>query len=463
VRAGRRYAFVSAAALVGAACAGLLGVDKVDYALADGGLPDGAGADGTAADGPNVGDAGSDAPATYNDFTNPDYWQWFDLAQVEGGLPPSSIYGWSGGVFDGRYVYMAPNADSSGKSQPAARYDTQAGNFKDPKAWAIFDVAPVAQQGYQGATFDGRYVYFVPWLTRGVISGIAVRYDTRARFDDRSSWSTFDLAPAGDYAGATFDGRFVYFAPNSRNTPLGSTVARYDTNAPFDASTSWELFDTQAVGPLARASGYFGTIAIGDFVYFAPSENNVVTRCKARSTSFAANATWTAFDLDALDAGQHAFAGAVFDGQYLYLVPSGYAPSPLVVRYDTRAQDLSAAGAWSTVELDVVIGRDAGEKAYHYTGSFDGRYVYLTPAHFGGNASDLIRYDTTAPFDQATSWSTFDLSVKLNNNLLDFAGAIFDGRYLYLVPTYPHVAARFDAKTPPSMPAAFPGGAGSFY
>jgi hypothetical protein len=46
-----------------------------------------------------------------------------------------------------------------------------------------------------------------------------------------------------------------------------------------------------------------------------------------------------------------------------------------------------------------------------------------------------------------------------------YAGALFDGRYLYFVPTGDGtvgsgLVARFDAKSPPSMPSFY---SGSFY
>lgn len=44
-----------------------------------------------------------------------------------------------------------------------------------------------------------------------------------------------------------------------------------------------------------------------------------------------------------------------------------------------------------------------------------------------------------------------------------FWGAVFDGRYMYLVPSdYDSIAVRFDARNPPAMPK-LPGWNGSFF
>jgi len=88
-----------------------------------------------------------------------------------------------------------------------------------------------------GATFDGRYVYFAPSY-----QGVAVRFDTHSAFDSRASWSQFDTKtrPVGQvcFVGATFDGRYVYYLPLVNCSPSGAgtpLVTRYDTTAAFAA------------------------------------------------------------------------------------------------------------------------------------------------------------------------------------------------------------------------------------
>jgi hypothetical protein len=87
--------------------------------------------------------------------------------------------------------------------------------------------------------------------------------------------------------------------------------------------------------------------------------------------------------------------------------------------------------------------------------------VYLVPeANSSGLDGVVARYDTQASFTTVGSWSTFD-TATLNANAITFAGAVFDGRYVYLVPSGAGIVARFDAKSPPSMPK-LPAFSGSF-
>jgi hypothetical protein len=148
-----------------------------------------------------------------------------------------------------------------GAGGTVARYDTRSNaGIADASSWSFFratDVDPKAE-GFTGATFDGRYLYFVPFAN-GVAgySAFFARYDTHAAFADKRSWLTFDLGsgPLGAFAGGAFDGRYVYFPPNGNDGP-GREVARYDTQGAFDTKSSWSVFDTTTIDP--NAKGYFG-------------------------------------------------------------------------------------------------------------------------------------------------------------------------------------------------------------
>jgi hypothetical protein len=110
------------------------------------------------------------------------------------------------------------------------RYDTRA-PFATAASWATFDVHGVLASAplFRGATFDGRYVYFAP----STASPEVMRYDTQSAFIARDSWSTFDatgLVESGStFAGAVFDGRYVYLVPNQGK---GRDVLRFDAKSP---------------------------------------------------------------------------------------------------------------------------------------------------------------------------------------------------------------------------------------
>jgi len=301
----------------------------------------------------------------------------------------------------------------AGSDGPAAPVDggpdgtapTVYNQMNDPAKWSIFDVTSVSPNvgSFAGATFDGHYLYLSPYGEGA--GGVVARYDTTAAFTTPTSWSAFDTTSvnpnAKGFYGAAFDGRYVFLVPFLIGTNTwNGTIARYDTNAAFDVGASWSTFATNTVSPTLKG-----------------------------------------------------FWGAAFDGRYLYLAPtSNGSVDGVVARYDTQAP-FALAASWSSFDTTTV---DA--KAKGYNGAvFDGQYVYFVPSDGGSTAA---RYDTTAPFSGAASWSTFD-TTTVNANAKGFVGALFDGRFVYLVPHSGSTVARFDARTPASMPA-LPGFVGSF-
>ena len=437
-----------------------------------------------ASDGDTGLDAGSDASSdqdvldvadvtdaggysTLNDLSK---WTTFDTTTVN-----AFLWGFVGAAFDGRYLYLAPNGSTEGIDGLVGRYDTQS-SFTATASWSTFDVTTVngGANGFRGTAFDGRYVYFVPGAHSvnglGVADGIIARYDTLAGFTASSSWSTFDVttinANANGFAGAVFDGRYLYLVPagytigdGGFTTPDG-IVARYDTQASFTTGSSWSTFDVTTVDQ--KAKGFVGGVFDGQYVYLVPADyavGGVVARYDAQS-GFDATTSWTTFDTTAVDSTAKGFVGAAFDGRYVYFVPyrNGIGTTGPATRYDTQS-GFTTTTSWSTFDLSMV-NADVEEFA---GAAFDGRYVYLVPYfHNGGAASTLARYDTQANFTNSASWSVFDMTT-VNPNAKGFYGAAFDGRYVYFTSNFNNVGttARFDAKTPPALPAGY--AHGSFF
>jgi hypothetical protein len=393
-------------------------------------------------------DAIDAAVPVYGDVTDPSLWSSFDLSAVSAGAN-----GYVGAAFDGRYIYFVPYSNATYDGL-VTRYDTQAA-FTTAASWSTFDVATVNAQakGFAGAVFDGRYMYFIPNYN-GASDGIVMRLDTQASFTVPGSWSSFDTSTANaglkGYQGGAFDGRYVYVSPWA-NTTFDGVAGRYDTLATFTAAASWTQFDASTVN--AGSKGFYSATFDGRYVYYAPDYNGtfdgIATRYDTQA-SFTAGGSWSTFDTTALNAGANGFAGAVFDTRYVYLVPQY---SGAVTRYDTLAT-FTASASWSVFDTTTV---KPGAKGY-FGGAFDGRYVYFIPFNNGAADGLVVRYDSVASFAAAASWSVFD-TTTLNANAKGFHGAAFDGRYLYLVPSN-GIVMRFDAKTPPSVPAGY---SGSFF
>lgn len=449
----------------------------------DGGSPDASGRPVVCAPlGPS-----SDGGTTYSSFSAVDdagssLWEVFDSSKL------ARRAGYTGSTFDGRYVYFAS------RTTFVTRFDT-AGAFDATASWSQFDLAnleiPGFVGGFAGAVFDGRYIYFVPYLaTAATHPGIVARFDTTGTLSAASSWAWFDTATLpvdggsipGGFFGATFDGRYVYFVPRNDGVPDGRVV-RYDTisqdagglvvadagNAAFGNLALWETFDLSTTNPAAL--GYAGAVFDGTSVYFVPAINDafdasvhngtsgIVARLKT-TTAFTASSSWATFDLTTVNGLAENFLGGAFDGRYVYLAPRG---SGIALRLDTRATTFNATSAWSTYDPTQLFVSNAA--AAQYAGAaFDGRFIYLVPV--GSGFYGLTRYDTQSTFTADCAWSTFDLSqIPMDDggaSSPSYVGAVFDGQYLYLVPgAIDGPMLRFNAKNPAAMPA-LPAFHGSF-
>jgi hypothetical protein len=384
-------------------------------------------------------------PATYSALDDTSKWVTFDLRTVH-----PAAHSYIGAMFDGRqYIYFPPyGKDVDGPNGSVVRLDTRV-DFESRLAWSTYDVSsknPAASAFIAGA-FDGSAMYFT---SSG--SGLFARYDLTAAggFGSDASWtivdvSAFDPAVTGLEGGA-FDGRrYVYFTP-----VLGvgtRKVVRYD---------SWQACESIGTGTqpscdlattAAPGGGFSGAIFDGQYIYFPPTAR-VVARYDTKGLSFGSSSSWRSFDLIDLGLLDEGYSGGVFDGRYVYFVP--YQPGT-ALRLDTQG-DFNDTRSWKVFHLDslgTVTGRYSG-------GTFDGRFIYFAPYTTFGPASQgiIVRYDSaTDRFDDPSSWSKLDLT-SVSQGASGFSGATFDGQYVYLAPTLGdgNIVARFDAKSPRSLP-----------
>jgi len=186
-----------------------------------------------------------------------------------------SASGFIGGIFDGRYLYLVPH-NNGAHSGIMARYDTQA-PFGTGTSWSSLGISTTNTSaiGFQGGTFDGRYVYLAP-INNGAFDGLVPRYDTRSGFTSGSSWVTVNVtttvnSAAKGFFGGAFDGRYVYFVPNFSGT-FDGVIARYDTQLAFQSAGSWNTFDVANVN--ANATGFIGAVFDGRYLYLVPGTQN---------------------------------------------------------------------------------------------------------------------------------------------------------------------------------------------
>jgi hypothetical protein len=355
-------------------------------------------------------------------------------------LNNSSYRQFSGGVFDGRYIYFVPRTNSK-----CARYDTQ-GDLSAAASWTGVDIPSLLGASFsvfRGGAFDGRYIYLVP---QSPGSGHLARYDTQADFATPGSWLGVNIPDllsdpsAINFQGAYFDGRYIYF-PQNHNSTTSSIVARFDSQGSLASSGSWQEFNIQALAPNSQVGGvgpnYAGGTFDGRYFYIfqfgtlSAGSPSVVFKFDT-ALSFTSPASWLVFDLTSVSTTLSGMSGGFFDGRYVYSgsVFNGTNPG-LVARYDSQL-DFTSISSWS--DFDQIQAPNLGSNYNQNAGiATDGRYVYFP--HLV--TSSVARFDTTGNFTSSASWSGVDLAGASGLNDAHYGGfseAVFDGRYIYLVP-----------------------------
>jgi hypothetical protein len=386
-------------------------------------------------------DAGPDAPdsaaSIYSDIGDDTKWTTFDLSSLLGGAMAA---GYIGGACDGRFVYFAPAAGSI-----MLRYDTNLG-FGMSSSWEKFDVASVnmnARNFFGAALETANRVVYAPFSF-----GQVPQYDDQKPFD---AGFTFLQTPGGasGFVGVVSDGRALYFVPHFNPTTMmyAGRALRYQLEAGADASP-WSAFDF-TTNFNANATGYYGGVFDGRYVYYAPYQAQLAARYDTM-LAFTDVMAWKTFDLKTIQPNTVNYTTAAFDGRFVYLIPRGGSNGPhgLVVRVDTSLP-FDKVASWSVFDTTQI-----NPTAKGFGGSaFDGRYLYLAPTQNGL----FVRYDTARPFSAVSSWSSFDVGTKAST-AKSYLGGVFDGKYIYFIPNASTVVARFEARSVGLFPLPYSGG-----
>lgn len=217
---------------------------------------------------------------TTQSFSASTSWDKFDAV---GGLGAKG--GYHGAVVANEYVYFIPFAYAYATMHGEVLRYNRTLPFTQTSSWEKYDPGNNSvgtdPDGYWGGVFDGRYIYFAPNQNDAYVgrSGEVLRFDTTAAFGTAASWATFDPGAQGvgidpdGYSGVVSDGRYLYFAPDHNDTDCHGEVLRYDTTHSFTTTSSWAAFDPGAHGVGTDPDGYWGVVSDGRFVYFAPFHN----------------------------------------------------------------------------------------------------------------------------------------------------------------------------------------------
>lgn len=422
----------------------------------------------------DVSDAGADAPPEGSTntgdaaiYTSLDaggaVWATSDVS----GIAADAVDGFNGGAFDGKYMYFAPIGGT------VLRLDTTLpGEFGGTGPWTAQSLTAVAEdggtiaaQGFSGAVYDGRYVYFVPFQTQALQqTSQVVRYDTHGAFASTASWQAFDTkthlgAEAAGFQGGVFDSRYVYFVPNGAGG--SGTFVRYDTQGTFQDPAAWLSVDLTTLVS-STSAGFAGGLYAPPYVYLVPSSSSWIARYDT-TAAFDVAGSWASYDVSRGGTAPYGFLGGAVAGNDVLLAPSyndvTFKFFGTVYEYDTTTPFTDSA-SWSSFDATALPGEPQG----FFGAAFDGRWVYFAPQLSSASGTStfsgvLARYDTTAGFAGLTSWQSFDMQT-IDSNATGFAGAVFDGTYVYFIPatssaTFARFLARTAAASPPFM--------GSFY
>ncbi len=123
--------------------------------------------------------------------------------------------------------------------------------------------------------------------------------------------------------------------------------------------------------------------------------------------------------------GGHAFAGGVFDGQHIWMIPS-YAES--VVKIDKDTGVMTECKNWSP---------KFKKGGYAFAGGvFDGQHIWMIPA----NADSVIKIDKDT--GMMTEYDNWPAEFKKGGHA--FAGGVFDGQHIWMIPYYADRVVKID-------------------
>jgi hypothetical protein len=349
--------------------------------------------------------------------------------------------GFSGAVADGHgQIYFVPLCHGAFSGQ-ITRYSLD-GDFQSPTAWATYDLTRLhpRARGFVDGFLDGRYLYLVPYH-HDHHHGLVARLDTTEDFRSADAWQFFDLQAqihpeCCGYISGAFDGRYVYFAPYQLDWGRHhGRLLRYDTQADFQSPVAWEHLDATVHWPGAR--GYHAAVVTDDRVFFVPfvresRDYHGELLVYRRSGSFTDPDAWEHIDLRTLHPGACGFIGGTWDGRYLYLSPyyNGQERHGLVARLDTT-QPLQSATSWTFFDTLSLHPDSRGFFGVITTGDF----IYFIPhcKREGVYHGQVTRFDRRRNFTDPLAWSFLDTEAVHPLSKGYIGGCVVDDR-LFMAP-----------------------------
>ena len=340
---------------------------------------------------------------------------------------------------------------------------------------------------------DGKYVYFLPGsIYNSANSNYSSIYSTFVRYDPtyyynpdsthynnqdvkcNAAYTSIDLSTIPlaytqevGFSCGVFDGkRYIYLIPFFiANTTNYAYIVRYDTMSVYGFSSTLS-YSCYAIYSSLFTNNYLFGSCVYNFPYLYmipfPGSNYAIMVFDTR-TQFDASSSYTIVTPNSFLSKTILFSGSsCFDGRYIYC--TDISNSAYLVRYDTQSSyGISNSSSYqifqTSLSLSGLNAYPSGTQVIFYTCAFDGIFVYFIP---GGDASSagsystssqgIVRYDTrlNTSFTSATAYQVFTpptISAGIFSKFGGFRGAVYDGRYLYLIPSTNTAIFQYDTTT----------------
>lgn len=292
-------------------------------------------------------------------------------------------------------------------------------------------------------------------LGTNLIKG-SLRYSAMSK---PSFFSLTSLPASADLVGyrASFsDSVWMYLVPNKTSpTVLSSKIVRvllksltdtndFTTNVPVVERLDLSVYNS---GVNRVFSGFSSGTTDSEYAYFVTGYNSGFSTY-GFLVRVPVNVEWTPaisgsiqyLNLAVLSATLKGFSGCVYDGTYIYLIPSNNGSAVLsgnCARVNPATANWTAVSSIQASPLTGVTTLDLRSTDPKLCGFYGGvitaNHVYFVPYYNGVYSGKIAR----VPIDNfaLSSIETLDLA-SVSSILTGYRGGVYDGRYIYLAPYY---------------------------
>lgn len=307
------------------------------------------------------------------------------------GLANKGTNAFSGGVFDGKFIWLVPR-----DADQVVRIDPSTGNMTGYRDWpAGFTKSTGA---FVGGVFDGTSIWLAPRAAEQVIR---VNIST-GNMTAHKNWPPGIAKGTAAFRGGVFDGKYIWLVPSDANQ-----VVRIDPS-----TGNMTGYKTWPAGFSKSGGAFYSGLFDGKFIWLIPQDADRIIRLDPATGNMTGYRNWPTAGFTKTTG---AFYSEVYDGASMWLVPHD---ADRVVRVDPASGNMTGYSNWP-----------AGftKQSQGFAGAvFDGTSVWMAPF----DATQIVRLDTST--GNMTGYKNWPPGFSKSGSA--FVGAVFDGMSIWLVP-----------------------------